>query len=91
LGSLLQTQVEVCLVVDGLDEIPRPRAASLFRQLAAVVDCWPNAQVLATGRPVELAGVTYETWGLSRLNRLSDADKRGIFQAEAVADGCVVS
>lgn len=87
LDSLLRSQVEICLVVDGLDEVPRPRAASLFRQLAALVDCWPNAQVLATGRPVELAGVTYETWGLSRLDRLSDADKRAIFQAEAVAEG----
>jgi len=87
LHALLHSQVEVCLVFDGLDELPRQCAASLFRQLAALVDCWPNAQVLATGRPVELAGVTYETWGLSRLGRLSDTDKMAIFEAEAVADG----
>lgn len=87
LESRLTSQVEVALVIDGLDEVPRPRAASLLRQLAALVDCWPNAQVLATGRPIELAGISYENWGLARLNRLSDATKRAIFQAEALAEG----
>jgi hypothetical protein len=88
LAALLQSQVEICLVIDGLDEVPRPRAVNLLRQLAALIDCWSNAQVLATGRPVELVGVTYEAWGLSRLDRLSEADKKAIFAAEALAEGC---
>jgi len=86
-GALLRSQTEVCLVVDGLDEVAKPVAVSLFRQLATLVECWPNAQVIATGRPVELAGVSYASWGLCRLDRLSDADKLAVLTAEAAAVG----
>jgi hypothetical protein len=87
LRSLLQQDIELCLIIDGLDEVPRSQAARLLRQLAAITDCWPNAQILATGRPIELAGVSYESWGLCRLERLGDSEKEAIFRAEALADG----
>ena len=88
LPTLLAAGVEVCLAIDGLDEVPRQRAGRLLRLLIALVDAWPNAQILVTGRPVELAGTSYERWGLCRIGRLSEQEKGALFKEEALAGGC---
>lgn len=79
--------VEVTLVIDGLDEVPKATAAVLLRQVWALTDQWPNIQVLATGRPVELLGVGYEQWRLLQTLPLADEEKRRIFEAEVRAEG----
>lgn len=91
LRALLAHDIELTIVIDGLDEVSKPQAARLLRQLAVITDSWPNAQVLVTGRPIELTGVSYESWGLCHLRRLADAEKEAIFRAEAIADGSTLS
>src|SRR5579863_4227362 len=62
LEAALNEKVEVAILVDGLDEVSASSASSMLRLLLALTDHWPNVQVLATGRPVELSGVPYENW-----------------------------
>jgi hypothetical protein len=87
LQRLLESRIELSIVFDGLDELSRELAPHFVRQAAALVDLWPNFQILATGRPVELAGISYDQWELCRTVGLLDHAKREIFQREAVADG----
>lgn len=91
LETLLKERVEILLVVDGLDEVSTVQASSLLSQLTAVVDHWPNIQILATGRPVELRGVNFEDWELLSTLPLDDAERRRLFEEEASADGRSVS
>jgi len=84
---LLNSRVELAVIADGLDEVHPDRARSILHQLAEVVDHWPNSQVLATGRPVELTGVNYARWQLCTTAPLTDDEKLNFFAGEAIADG----
>ena len=84
---LLNRRIEVSLVIDGLDEIPVSQAAELLRQVGTLVEHWPNIQVMATGRPVELLGVSYEDWQVLSTIPLDDGQKLRLLEEEAIAEG----
>ena len=84
--ATLNEKVEVSILVDGLDEVSASSASLMLRLLLALTDHWPNVQVLATGRPVELSGVPDET-GKSFPLFLFRIKKDEPFAEEARADG----
>lgn len=85
--SFLKQGIEICLVVDGLDEVSKDDASFILNQLAALVDHWSCIQVLATGRPVELQGVNYEDWKLLSTATLTDEDRLQLLKEEAIGEG----
>jgi hypothetical protein len=87
LGELLGNPIEVTIILDALDEIPRARATRLLKQFGTLVDHWPNVQTIATGRPVELSGVSYEDWQIASTLPLTKEEKFRFFHAEAIAEG----
>jgi predicted MPP superfamily phosphohydrolase len=87
LEPLLESSVEIALIVDGLDEVQRSVAQSIVHHLASIVDHWPTTQVIATGRPVELAGVDYARWQVCVPESLTDGERLKFFVEEALADG----
>lgn len=87
LREVLQSGHEVTLIFDGLDEVPRQVARSLLQVAAGLIDHWPNIQVVAVGRPVELAGLNYSAWHVLRLDSLPDEDRARILLNEATASG----
>lgn len=87
LSSLLENQIEVLLVLDGLDELSRDVAARLLRQAATLPEHWPTIQVAATARPVELVGVSYADWRVVHTVPLDDTTKRQFIKEELIADG----
>jgi hypothetical protein len=87
LSALLDSGVEVAIAIDGLDEVSPLVARVILDHLADVVDHWSTVQVLATGRPVELAGLDYEKWQLCSPVPVQDDDKLQFFIEEAIADG----
>ncbi|HEY6343278.1 MAG TPA: metallophosphoesterase [Bryobacteraceae bacterium] len=87
LEATLNEKVEVSILVDGLDEVSTLSASLMLRLLLALTDHWPNVQVLATGRPVELSGVPYENWQIFSPVPLQDQERRALFAEEARADG----
>jgi hypothetical protein len=87
LKSLLESKLEVLLVLDGLDELDRSLAARLLRQAASLPEHWPTIQIVATGRPIELAGVAYSDWRVLQTVPLNDDMKRQFMKEELLADG----
>lgn len=87
LSGILREGCEVLLILDGLDEIPRALARRLLDTAAALVDHWPNIQVIAAARPVELAGFNYASWQILRLGDIHDDTRYQILFNEAVALG----
>lgn len=87
LSSLLEDQIEVLLVLDGIDELSRDVAARLLRQAATLPEHWPTIQVAATARPVELMGVSYAEWRILHTVALDDTIKHQFIREELVADG----
>jgi hypothetical protein len=85
--ATLNEKVEVSILVDRLDEVSASSASLMLRLLLALTDHWPNVQVLATGRPVELSGVPYENWQIFSTVPLQDQERRALFAEEARADG----
>jgi hypothetical protein len=85
--SLLEDQIEVLLVLDGLDELSRDVAARLLRQAAILPEHWPTIQVAVTARPVELVGVSYADWRVVHTLPLDDTTKRQFIKEELIADG----
>lgn len=51
--------LEVAILIDVLDEVSLSVAKEIVERLGQVVDHWSTAQVLATGRPLELAGLDH--------------------------------
>ena len=87
LREILQSGHEVTLLLDGLDEVPRHVARSLLQVAAGLIDHWPNIQVVAVGRPVELAGLNYSAWYVLQLDSLPDEDRARILLNESTANG----
>ncbi len=87
LKSLLDSGVEASFVFDGLDELPRSSISHFVKQLEKLAGNWPNIQVIATGRPVELLGVSYDSWQVCEVCRLTEDDKREILRNEFIANG----
>lgn len=87
LEHLLDQQVEVLLVFDGLDELPRDLAGRLLSEASAIVENWPTIQVVATARPVELAGASFSDWRIIHTVSLDDAAKIEFFKQELIAEG----
>lgn len=85
--ALLNKRIEILVIVDGLDEMPEGAPNLLLRRLYELPDHWPNVHVVATGRPVELAGVSFRDWQVIYPAQLSDQDKRDLLQYEALAEG----
>ena len=87
LKSLLESNTEILLVLDGLDELDRSLAGRLLRQAAILPEHWPTIQVVATGRPVELVGVPYSDWRILQTATLNDDVKRKFIKEELLANG----
>jgi hypothetical protein len=85
--SLLRERVEITIFLDGLDEISRAQAAILLSRLGEAVDHWATVQVVATGCPVELQGISYEDWNVLTVAPLNDEEKILFFEGEARAEG----
>ena len=87
LSALLTSGLEVAILIDGLDEVSLEVAKEIVERLGQVVDHWSTVQVLATGRPVELAGLDHTRWQLCLPYPIQDDDKHQLFVEEATADG----
>lgn len=87
LQTLLNSGLEVAILIDGLDEVSLSVAREIVERLGQVVDHWSTVQVLATGRPIELAGLDYSRWQLCVPFPIQDDDKHQLFVEEAIADG----
>jgi calcineurin-like phosphoesterase family protein len=87
LSTFLSQQIEVLLVLDGLDEVPPSLAARILRQANALTASWPTIQIAATARPIELAGVAYEDWLLVYTLSLDYQARVRFVTEELVADG----
>jgi hypothetical protein len=87
LKSLLESAIEVLLVLDGFDELDRNIAGRLLKQAASLPEHWPTIQIVATGRPVELAGVAYSDWRVLQTVPLNDDGKREFIKQELFANG----
>ncbi|SFQ79528.1 NACHT domain-containing protein [Hymenobacter arizonensis] len=87
LPELLGAGQEVLLVADGLDELAKALAAPLLRQLAQLAHWYTNLQVVATARPVELTGVSFEEWKRVRTLPLRDPQRLAILESELRANG----
>ena len=85
--ALLNSGLEVAILIDGLDEVSLSVAREIVEHLGQVVDHWPTVQVLATGRPIELAGLDHSRWQLCVPFPIQDDDKHQLFVEEALADG----
>lgn len=85
--TLLNRRNEILIIVDGLDEMPEGAPNLLLRRLYELPDHWPNIHVVATGRPVELAGVSFTDWQVIFPAQLSDQDKLALLKYEAMAEG----
>ena len=64
LQALLNSGLEVAILIDGLDEVSLSVAREIVERLGQIVDDWSTVQVLATGRPIELAGLDHSRWQL---------------------------
>lgn len=87
LFALLDSEHEVAIAIDGLDEVTPAVAREILAHLADVVDHWATVQVMATGRPVELGTLDYGRWQLCTPFPVQDDDKLQLFIEEALADG----
>jgi predicted MPP superfamily phosphohydrolase len=87
LQALLSAGLEAAILIDGLDEVPLSEARETVERLGEVVDRWSTVQVLATGRPIELAGLDHSRWQLCVPFPVQDDDKHQLFVEEAIADG----
>ncbi|HZQ23313.1 MAG TPA: metallophosphoesterase [Terriglobales bacterium] len=87
LQDLLNWGREVAILIDGLDEVSLSVAREIVERLGQVVDHWSTVQVLATGRPIELAGLDHSRWQLCVPYPIQDDDKHQLFVEEAIADG----
>src|ERR1044072_5548791 len=85
--SLLKCGVEITIVLDGLDEFSRTRASTLLSKLGDTVEHWPTVRVIATGRPVEVRGISYEDWNVLSVAPLGDDERIRLFEADAISDG----
>ena len=85
--DLLNSGLEAAILIDGLDEVSLPVAREIVERLGQVVDHWSTVQVLATGRPIELAGLDHSRWQLCVPYPIHDDDKHQFFVEEAIADG----
>ena len=85
--GLLEKNIEVLIVFDGLDELDQEVASRLLHQASVLPQHWPSIQVVATGRPIELIGVSYVNWGLAWAIPLDDKGKRQFIIEELLADG----
>jgi len=87
LEDLLDQQVEVLLVFDGLDELSRDVAGRLLSEACAIVENWPTIQIVATARPVELAGASFSDWCIINTVLLDDGAKIEFLKQELIAEG----
>lgn len=85
--EILNLGIEANFAVDGLDEVSLSHGASLLNQLGAMTHSWSNVQVLVTGRPVELMGVSFEDWQVLRPAPLQEEERKVLFAGEAISEG----
>ncbi|MGZ5012061.1 MAG: metallophosphoesterase, partial [Methylobacter sp.] len=87
LFDLLQSQTEVLVVFDGLDELSRDCAGRLLSVAAKLTEHWPTIQIVATARPVEMHGVSFADWQLIHTTALQETGKFQFLLEELIADG----
>jgi hypothetical protein len=87
LEEILNRGMGAEFAVDGIDEIPLSHRAPLLNQLRLLTHSWANAQVLVTGRPVELIGVSFEDWQVLTPAPLKEEDRNSMFIKEAISEG----
>jgi hypothetical protein len=85
--SLLKQSANITLVFDGLDELPSPLLPYFIRQIAQLTEHWPTIQLVATGRPIEMPGVNFDTWQVCMVPALGQSEKLELFTREGAADG----
>lgn len=85
MATLLGGEQEFFMVIDGLDEVSRAKASRILRQCEVITETWHSIKLLATGRPIELTGVGYQSWTVCYFEQLSDRDRLRLLEAEAVA------
>lgn len=87
--SELVKTAEVLIVLDGLDEIDQTLASQLLRHTPQLTKTHTGLQVLASARPVELAGISIneDGWKFIRTVALQDSQRIAILQNELLANG----
>jgi hypothetical protein len=85
--ALLDERIKLTIVLDGLDEVSLHHASAILNRSSQLVESWPDVNVVATARPVELRGVSYEEWQVLVTNPLSEEEKYHLYENEALADG----
>ena len=85
IGALLDERIKVTIVLDGLDEVSLHHASALLNRSSQLVESWPDINVVATARPVELRGVSYEEWQVLVTNPLSEEEIFLLFENEVLA------
>jgi len=83
--ELFGLQLETLVILDGLDELPRRVASELLQTVTLLPDHWAGVTVVATGRPVELAGVDYGSWQRLIVPELDQGQKLQLLKNEALA------
>lgn len=87
LSELMQAGTETLLVLDGLDEIDKTLAGQLLRYSAQLTKVHATLQVVATARPVELTGVSFDEWKLIQTIPLRDPERLALLNNALLADG----
>ena len=89
--TVLQQKTEVTLVIDGFDELDKLVAQNLLTKVTELRDNWAGLRIIATGRPIELAGLNYRSWQCLAMFPLTNQELNEILINEALADGLSVS
>jgi hypothetical protein len=74
--------VEITLAVDGLDEMSLISASLLLTRLATATEHWPNLQIIATSRPIELQGIDYQAWNVLTTLSVTASERHEILRNE---------
>lgn len=80
--TALSQGVEITLAVDGLDEMSLSSASLLVTKLATATEHWPNLQIIATSRPIELQGIDYQAWNVLTTLSVNASERREILRNE---------
>ncbi|MCK9211602.1 MAG: metallophosphoesterase, partial [Ignavibacteriaceae bacterium] len=83
----LQHKIEITLIIDGFDELSRIEAQNLLTKAEELRDSWAGLRIIATGRPIELAGLNYSNWQCLEMFPITNSELNEILLNEAIANG----
>ena len=85
--AVLSQGTELTLAIDGLDEMSVSSASLLLSKLGTATEHWPNLQIVATSRPIELQGIDYQAWSVLSTLSVNSTERRQLLQNELATLG----